>query len=163
MTETIEGRAWRFGSDIDTDVIIPSEHTRKPPAEYAAFAMEPIDPTFAQTVVEGDVIVAERHFGIGSSREQAPVALKLCGIRAIIAASFGRIFYRNAINQGLLAARAELDIVRAIDDGDTIRIDPAGAMIENLTTGETHAFDELEEPIRSIYRAGGAKEHYKNP
>lgn len=161
MTDLIEGRAWRFGSDVDTDVVIPSDHMRKPPEEYAKFAMEPVNPDFAETVEEGDVIVAERHFGIGSSREQAAIALKLCGIRAIIAESFGRIFYRNAINQGLLAAKADMAIIRAIDDGDRLRVDPATGMIENLTTAETHEFDELEEPIRSIYGAGGAKEYYK--
>lgn len=161
MTEPIEGRAWRFGNDVDTDIIIPSDHIRKPPEEYAKFAMEPVDPDFAEAVEEGDVIIAEQHFGIGSSREQAAIALKLCGIRAIIAESFGRIFYRNAINQGLLAAMADGKVVQAIDDGDTLRIDPIEGTIENATTGETHAFDELEEPIRSIYRAGGAKEYYK--
>lgn len=162
MTEIIEGRAWCFGSDVDTDVIIPSDHMRKPPEEYAKFAMEPVDCDFAANVEEGDVIVAERHFGIGSSREQAAVALKLCGIRAIIAESFGRIFYRNAINQGLLAVTVDMDVVRAIGDGNALRINPTAGTIENATTGETFAFDELEEPIRSIYQAGGAKEYYKN-
>lgn len=161
MTEPIEGRAWRFGSDVDTDVIIPSDYMRKPPEEYAKHAMEPVDPDFAENVEEGDVIVAETHFGIGSSREQAAIALKLCGIRAIIGESFGRIFYRNAINQGLLAATADVDVVRSIEDGDELLIDPDAGTIENVKTGETHEFDELDEPVRSIYQMGGAKEYYK--
>lgn len=161
MTDVIEGRAWRYGSDVDTDVIIPSDHMRKPPEEYAKFTFEPVSPEFADEAEEGDVVVAERHFGIGSSREQAAIALRLCGIRAIIAESFGRIFYRNAINQGLLAATADMDVVRSIDDGDSIRVDPDAGTIENATTGESFEFDELEEPIKSIYRAGGAKEYYK--
>lgn len=160
MIDPIRGRAWRFGSDVDTDVIIPSDHMRKPPEEYAKFAMEPVDPDFAESVEEGDIIVAETHFGIGSSREQAAIALKLCGIRAIVAESFGRIFYRNAINQGLLAVTTDMDVVQSIDDGDELRIDPEAGTIENLTTRESHDFDELDEPVRSIYRAGGAKEYY---
>lgn len=162
MTDAIGGRAWRFGSDVDTDVIIPSGYMRKPPEEYAKHAMEPVDPDFAENVQEGDVIVAETHFGIGSSREQAAVALKLCGIRAIIAESFGRIFYRNAINQGLLAATADIDVIRAINDGDSLRVDPDAGTIENATAGETYEYDELDEPVRSIYRAGGAKAYYSN-
>jgi|AntDeeMetagen192_2_1112575.scaffolds.fasta_scaffold10282_2 3-isopropylmalate/(R)-2-methylmalate dehydratase small subunit len=160
MTDAIEGRAWRFGSDVDTDVIIPSDYMRKPPEEYAKHAMEPVDQDFAEKVQEGDVIVAETHFGIGSSREQAAIALKLCGIRAIIAESFGRIFYRNAINQGLLAATADMDVIQAIDDGDSLRVDPDAGTIENETSNETYEFDELDEPVRSIYRAGGAKAYY---
>ncbi|WP_136602815.1 LeuD/DmdB family oxidoreductase small subunit [Salinigranum halophilum] len=160
MTDPIEGRAWRFGSDVDTDVIIPSDHMRKPPEEYAKFAMEPVAPDFAASVEEGDIIVAEQHFGIGSSREQAAIALKLCGVRAIVAESFGRIFYRNAINQGLLAATADASVIATITDGDELRISPDAGTIENKTTGETEVFDRLEEPIRSIYRAGGAKAYY---
>lgn len=160
MTDPIRGHAWRFGSDVDTDVIIPSDHMRKPPEEYAKFAMEPIAPDFAESVEEGDVIVAETHFGIGSSREQAAIALKLCGIRAIVAESFGRIFYRNAINQGLLAVTADMDIVRSVEDGNELRIDPDTGTIENMTTGDIHEFDELEEPVKSIFQAGGAKEYY---
>lgn len=160
MTEPIEGSAWRFGSDIDTDVIIPSDYMRKPPEEYANHAMEPVAPDFAENVEEGDVIVAETHFGIGSSREQAAIALKICGIRAIVAESFGRIFYRNAINQGLLAVTADMKVIQSIEDRDELRIDLDVEILENITSGETHNFHELDEPVRSIYQAGGAKEYY---
>jgi len=100
---SVEGRAWRFGTDIDTDVIVPSQYMRKDPEEYARHLMEPEDPEFADKVENGDVIVAETNFGIGSSREHAAIGLKIAGIDAVISVSFGRIFYRNAVNQGLPA------------------------------------------------------------
>lgn len=160
MTEDIDGTVWRFGNDIDTDAIIPGKYLRQSAEVWAQHAMEPIDPSFSEKADEGDVIVAERNFGIGSSREQAVIALKGVGIRAILADSFGRIFYRNAINQGLLAARADLEDLQSVEEGDQLRIDLETAVVYNLTQDVQFEFEELEEPIKSIYEAGGAKKYY---
>lgn len=160
MTEIIEGDVWRFGDDIDTDVIIPGKYMRQGKEVWAKHAMEPIDPNFSSNVNSGDVIVAERNFGIGSSREQAAVALKGAGIRAILANSFGRIFYRNVINQGMFAVRADLKDLQSIEQGDRVGIDPDEGTVKNLSKNTEFEFKEMEEPIKSIYEAGGAKEYY---
>jgi methanogen homoaconitase small subunit len=105
----IKGRAWIFGDDVDTDVIIPGKYLRtKDLALLASHVMEGLDPNFSAQVKEGDLIVAGRNFGCGSSREQAPVALKEAGIAAVVASSFARIFYRNAINIGLPLVEADV-------------------------------------------------------
>ena len=111
MINPIIGRVWKFGDDIDTDVIIPGKYLRTKNMEvFAAHAMEGIDPEFAKRVEHGDIIVAGRNFGCGSSREQAPLALKYAGVACVIAKSFARIFFRNAINVGLPPAAVALKI-----------------------------------------------------
>jgi 3-isopropylmalate/(R)-2-methylmalate dehydratase small subunit len=156
----IRGNAWRFGSDIDTDVIIPGQYMHLDPKEYAQHALEPIKPEFADEVEEGDVIVADINFGIGSSREHAAVALKHAGVGAIVATSYGRIFYRNAINQGLPVLRCDLETPEKISEGDELEIAPFDGTIKNLTSGETYEIEPIPEPQRSILRAGGATEYY---
>jgi 3-isopropylmalate/(R)-2-methylmalate dehydratase small subunit len=162
MQTTITGRAWRFGSDIDTDVIIPAQHMNKNPAEYAKHTFEPIRPEFANEVDSGDIVVADLNFGIGSSREHAAVALKHAGVGAIVATSYGRIFYRNAINQGLPVLKCDTDVTDKISDGDNLKVNPFEGTIENQRTKELLEVEPVPEPQRSILKAGGATEYYTN-
>ncbi|AKB39659.1 homoaconitase small subunit [Methanosarcina mazei] len=120
MENPIKGRVWKFGNDIDTDVIIPGKYLRtKDMQVFAAHAMEGIDPGFSKKAKPGDIIVAGDNFGCGSSREQAPLALKHAGIACIVAKSFARIFFRNAINIGLPLMEADIEC----EEGDQIEVD----------------------------------------
>jgi methanogen homoaconitase small subunit len=120
MENPIKGRVWKFGNDIDTDVIIPGKYLRtKDMQVFASHAMEGIDPEFSKKVKPGDIIVAGYNFGCGSSREQAPLALKHAGIACIVAKSFARIFFRNAINVGLPLMEADIEC----EEGDEIEVD----------------------------------------
>jgi 3-isopropylmalate/(R)-2-methylmalate dehydratase small subunit len=124
----IEGRVWKFGSDVDTDAIIPARYLNQTDAgELAKHVMEDERPEFKKEVKKGDLLLAERNFGCGSSREHAPLALKASGITCIIAESFARIFYRNGFNQGLPLVESH-EASEEINDGDQVRVD--------LTTGE---------------------------
>ena len=124
----IEGRIWKFGSDVDTDAIIPARYLNQSDAkELAKHVMEDERPEFSQKVRKGDILLAEKNFGCGSSREHAPLALKAVGISCIIAKSFGRIFYRNGLNLGLPLLESS-EASEAIQEGDRVRV--------NLTTGE---------------------------
>jgi 3-isopropylmalate/(R)-2-methylmalate dehydratase small subunit len=128
MPMKIEGRIWKFGSDVDTDAIIPARYLNQSDAkELAKHAMEDERPEFKKEVKKGDILLAERNFGCGSSREHAPLALKAAGISCIIAKSFARIFYRNGLNLGLPFLESS-EASEAIRDGDRVRV--------NLTTGE---------------------------
>lgn len=120
MNVTISGRVWKFGDHIDTDVIIPGKYLRTTDMKvFAAHAMEGIDPDFSSKVQQGDIIVAGENFGSGSSREQAPLALKHAGVSCVIARSFARIFFRNAINVGLPIIEADVHC----DEGDICTVD----------------------------------------
>lgn len=156
----IGGRAWRYGDDIDTDTIIPSQYMRLEPDEYAPHTMEPIDDRFADEVEPGDVVVAGRNFGVGSSREHAAIALTELGVGAVIAESFARIFFRNAINEGLPAVTCDMAVIQRIEQGDELEVDLEAGSIENRTKGWSDSFDRLPEPVRSILDAGGAVEYY---
>ena len=124
----IEGRIWKFGSDVDTDAIIPARYLNQTDAgELARHVMEDERPEFKKEVKKGDLLLAERNFGCGSSREHAPLALKAAGITCVIAESFARIFYRNGFNQGLPLLES-YEASKGIKDGDRVRV--------NLTTGE---------------------------
>ncbi len=130
-----EGRAFRYGRDVDTDVIIPARYLNtSDPAALAAHAMEDLDPTFAASVTPGDLIVADENFGCGSSREHAPVALKAAGVSCVIAKSFARIFYRNAINMGLPILECP-PAVDAIAHGQTVAVDTDKGLIRNPVHG----------------------------
>lgn len=153
------GRAWRYGSDIDTDTIVPSQYMRLEPEEYAPHAMEPIDPEFGEAVEPGDIVVAETNFGIGSSREHAVIALKELGVGAVIAESFARIFYRNAVNEGLPVISTDLDVVQAVEDGDELHVDLDAGTIENRTKDRTDEFEPFTEPVKSILEAGGVVDY----
>jgi len=158
----LEGKAWRYGRNIDTDVIIPARYLAlTDPAELGAHCMEDLDPKFAGRVREGDLIVAEENFGSGSSREHAPLAIKGCGISCVIASSFARIFYRNAINVGLPI----LECPQAVDDigrGDRLRVDLEKGTVENLRTGNTFQARPFPEFMREIISRGDLVQYVKS-
>ncbi|HEY3423316.1 MAG TPA: 3-isopropylmalate dehydratase small subunit [Negativicutes bacterium] len=157
----LEGKIWRYGDNVDTDVIIPARHlTTAEPKELAVHCMEDIDPKFASTVQPGEIIVAGKNFGCGSSREHAPVAIKACGIVCIIADSFARIFYRNSINIGLPLIELG-DAVNKIRPEHTIKIDLAAGTVENTVTGEVYKAQPLPEFIQAIVHAGGLINYVK--
>ena len=149
------GKVWRYGDNVDTDVIIPARYLNTANMkELAVHAMEDIDPTFAGQVKAGDIIVAGKNFGCGSSREHAPGALKAAGVACVVAESFARIFYRNAINIGLpLIELGEGEI--NIKAGDTLAVDLAAGQAENLVSGEKFAIPALPGFIQDIAQAGG--------
>jgi len=154
-TMRTEGRAWVYGDNVDTDVIIPARYLlTADPAVLATHCMEDIDPDFAGKVGTGDVIVAGGNFGCGSSREHAPLAIKGAGVAAVVADSFARIFYRNAINIGLPILECA-EAVAATHPGDILRIELAEGRIENVTTGQTFRARPFPESILHIIRAGG--------
>lgn len=147
------GRAFIFGDNIDTDVLAPGHLMKLPPAELAAHCLEAIDPAFAISVKPGDFVVAGRNFGLGSSREQAAASLKLLGVKAVLATSFARIFFRNAINLGLPAL-----VFKAVDEisaGDALDLDLSGGRLTNRTRGRTHQLAPLPPDLMKIIDAGG--------
>jgi methanogen homoaconitase small subunit len=152
----ISGKAWKFGNNVDTDVIIPGKYLRTTDMSvFASHVMEGIDPSFSQKVRKGDIIVAGKNFGCGSSREQAPLALKYAGIACIVAESFARIFFRNAINVGLPIIEARIDC----EDGDNIEIDLEKGIVKN--NGKTYPATKLPDFLREILADGGLVEHRK--
>ena len=155
--DIIKGKTWTFGENIDTDVIIPGRYLRTfNPQDLADHVLEGERPDFTENVQKGDVIVADENFGCGSSREQAPVAIKTAGVDAIIAKSFARIFYRNAINIGLPVIVSDIEA----KDGDIISIDLSNGKIENETTGETREFEPFKDFMLEILEDGGVVNHY---
>jgi 3-isopropylmalate/(R)-2-methylmalate dehydratase small subunit len=152
------GRVWKFGDDIDTDAIIPGKYlVFNEPEEIAKHAFENVRRDFHNEVKRGDFIVAGKNFGCGSSREHAVLALKGLGIRAVIAKSFARIFFRNAINTGLLVI--ECPEADKIEEGDQIELDLAGGTIVNLTKGERYRIRELPDFLLKIVECGGLIEY----
>jgi len=152
-------KAFKFGDDVNTDAIIPAPYlVTTDPAELAAHAMEGSDqPDFAQKVSKGDVVVAGENFGCGSSREHAPVALVGAGVSCVIAKSFARIFFRNAINIGLPALECP-EAVEGISAGDQVEIDLASGTIRNLATGATFQAQPMPGFMQAIFGAGGLVE-----
>ena len=151
----VKGKVHRYASDVDTDVIIPARYLNTSSAEeLAAHCMEDIDPDFVKRVQKGDIIVAEDNFGCGSSREHAPLAIKASGVSLVIANTFARIFYRNAINIGLPILECPA-AVRAIKAGDVVSCDLAKGVIRNETTGETFTAQPFPPFIQNIIDAGG--------
>ena len=156
-----EGTVFKYGRDVDTDVIIPARYLNtSDPVELGQHAMEDLDETFVERVKQGDIIVAEENFGCGSSREHAPVALKAAGVSCVIAKSFGRIFYRNAINMGLSILECP-EAVDAISDGDRVNVDTATGIIDDKTTGVSFTTEPFPEFIAEIIEAGGLVERTK--
>jgi 3-isopropylmalate/(R)-2-methylmalate dehydratase small subunit len=157
----LQGKVWRYGDNIDTDVIIPARYLNSfDPKELATHCMVDIDETFAQKVQAGDIMVGGRNFGCGSSREHAPVAIKASGVPVIIAHSFARIFYRNSINVGLPVLEIG-DDVEKIHADDVLRIDLATGRIEDVTTGDTFQAPPLPGFIQDIAKAGGLIQYVK--
>ncbi|MCI9130058.1 MAG: 3-isopropylmalate dehydratase small subunit [Eggerthellaceae bacterium] len=156
-----EGNAFRYGRDIDTDVIIPARYLNtSDPQELAKHCMEDLDTTFVERVKPGDIIVAEENFGCGSSREHAPISIKAAGVDAVIAKSFARIFYRNAINTGLAIMECP-EAVDAIKDGDTVKVDTESGTITDVTTGEEFKAQPFPPFIAEIIEAGGLVPRWK--
>jgi 3-isopropylmalate/(R)-2-methylmalate dehydratase small subunit len=151
----ISGNVWKYGANIDTDIIIPARYLNvSDPAELAKHCMEPVDPDFPTNVRPGDIMVADANFGCGSSREHAPLAIKATGISCVVAKSFARIFYRNAINIGLPIMECA-EAVEATEAGDRLVIDLASGRIENATRGTVFAAKPYPEFMLAIIRAGG--------
>jgi len=149
------GRAFKFGDNVDTDVIIPARYLNSAdPRELAAHCMEDIDREFVKKVKRGDIVVAGGNFGCGSSREHAPIAIKESGVSCVVASSFARIFYRNAINIGLPILEST-DAPNGIADGDEIEVDLGSGKIANLTKGEVYTSEPFPEFMQKIIDAGG--------
>ncbi len=151
---TVKGRAFKFGNDISTDLIIAGKyaHLRSNLPELAKHAMEDANPDFVKLVKPGDFIVAGSNFGLGSSREHAPLVIKMAGVSAILAKSFARIFFRNAINQGLPALICPTD---GIADGDNLEISLDEGIIRNVTRNETYKFTRIPPAMLNILNEGG--------
>ena len=150
-----KGTVFRYGRDIDTDVIIPARYLNtSDPAELARHCLEDLDTTFVERVREGDIIVADENFGCGSSREHAPVCIKAAGVSCVIAKSFARIFYRNSINVGLPILECP-EAVDAIRDGDVVSVDADGGVIVDETSGKTFEAQPFPPFIQEIINEGG--------
>ena len=149
------GKVFKYGDNVDTDVIIPARYLNVPdPSELAKHCMEDIDTEFAGKVKKGDIIVATKNFGCGSSREHAPIAIKACGVRCVIAETFARIFYRNAINIGLPIIECP-EAAKSIEAGDEVEIDFDSGMIKNLTKNESYQGQAFPEFMQKIIKAEG--------
>jgi 3-isopropylmalate/(R)-2-methylmalate dehydratase small subunit len=151
----IKGNVIKYGNNVDTDVIIPARYLNSSdPKELAAHCMEDLDKTFVDRVQAGDIMVAGRNFGCGSSREHAPIAIKASGISCVIAETFARIFYRNAVNIGLPIMECP-EAARDIAEGDVVSVDVNTGVIENLTTGKTYQAAPFPEFMQDIMKADG--------
>ena len=150
-----KGPVFKYGDNIDTDVIIPARYLNSSdPDHLAAHCLEDLDATFVDRVQPGDIIVAEENFGCGSSREHAPIAIKAAGVSVVVAKSFARIFYRNAINIGLPIMECP-EAVDAISAGDTVQVDADTGEIRDLTTGRTFQAQPFPPFLQEIINAGG--------
>lgn len=157
----LRGKVWRFGNDIDTDAIIPARYLNtSDPKELARHIMEDADKNFPNKVKTGDVIVAGKNFGCGSSREHAPIAIKAAGIQAVIAKSFARIFYRNAFNIGLPIFESA-EVSERIKEGDEVEIDADNGIIKDLTKGEEYTAKPIPSFMQELISAGGLVEWTK--
>ncbi len=155
------GTAHKYGRDIDTDVIIPARYLNTSvPEELAKHCMEDLDPNFVSKIEFGDILVAEENFGCGSSREHAPISIKAAGVSVVIAKSFARIFYRNAINTGL-AIMESPEAVDGITDGDEVEVDADAGVIVNVTKGETYHAQPFPPFVKDIIEKGGLIEAIK--
>lgn len=155
----LQGKVHRFGSDVDTDVIIPARYLNSTdPKELASHCMEDIDADFTAKVAEGDFIVADDNFGCGSSREHAPIAIKAAGISCVIANSFARIFYRNALNIGLPIMECP-EAVKDIGEGHRLEVDLAAGRITDLDTGKTYTARPFPDFAIELIADGGLVEY----
>lgn len=157
----LQGKAWKFGDDINTDLIIPARYLNTTdPAELARHCMEDADPEFPRVVKPGDIIVAGKNFGSGSSREHAPLAIKAAGVSCVIAGSYARIFYRNAFNIGLPIFEAP-EAADRIQTGDILRVDVDRGIITNLSRGEEYQATLIPPFMQEIISAGGLINYVK--
>ncbi|MCX6346191.1 MAG: 3-isopropylmalate dehydratase small subunit [Armatimonadetes bacterium] len=157
----LKGTVHKYGDNVDTDVIIPARYLNTTdPKELASHCMEDIDPDFVKNVKPGDIIVAEDNFGCGSSREHAPISILASGISCIIANTFARIFFRNALNTGLPILECP-EAVAGISNGDTVEVDIAEGKITNVTTGKTYQAKPFPPFMRELIEVGGLVNYAK--
>ena len=156
----LKGKAWKFGDDISTDHIAPGRlfHLRSNLPEMAKHVLEDADPAFASSMQKGDFVVAGKNFGLGSSREHAPTIIKLAGVNAVLAKSFARIFFRNAINIGLLLVECDTDKINA---GDELAVDVKAGVVHNLTQKIDIPVTPLQDVMIKILNEGGLMAHIK--
>lgn len=155
----LNGKVWKFGDNIDTDVIIPARYlTTFDPAELAKHCMEDADPEFAKKVKAGDILVAGKNFGCGSSREHAPIALKGSGLSCVVAKSFARIFFRNAFNMGLLIFECP-EVVDAVQQGQTLEVDIDTGGIRVIETGLSFSAQPIPSFMQQLLTDGGLIPH----
>lgn len=155
------GKVFKYGDNVDTDVIIPARYLNSSdPKELAMHCMEDIDADFYKNVEQGDIIVADKNFGCGSSREHAPISIKVAGVSCVIASTFARIFYRNAINIGLPILECE-EAVKGIDTGDKVEVDFDSGMITNVTKGETYKAEGFPPFMQELIQADGLVNYIK--
>lgn len=159
MTLVVSGRAWVFGDNIDTDVLAPGIYMKGSIDELAAHCLEAVDPDFARKVAPGDIVVGGENFGMGSSREQAVMALNALAVGAVVATSFARIFYRNAMNLALPVLICPEAATIAV--GDRLTVDAAAGHIEDETQGRTLACEAIPEHLLAMIRDGGLLPHLK--
>lgn len=158
----VTGKVFKYGDNVDTDVIIPARYLNTSVhEELAAHCMEDIDKDFVKNVEKGDFIVANKNFGCGSSREHAPIAIKAAGVSCVIASTFARIFYRNAINIGLPIIECE-EAVKSIDAGDKLEVDFSTGVIKNLTKNESYQGEPFPEFMQKIIDNDGLIGYIRN-
>ena len=151
----LKGKVFKFGDDIDTDIIVPATYLSTfDEKQLAKHCMEYTNPEFYDEVKPGDIVVAGKNFGCGSSREHAPIAIKVCGVSIVIAKSFARIFYRNALNIGLYILECP-DAVDGINQGDEVSVDVDTGVITNVTSGATYKAQPFPKFIQNIIECGG--------
>lgn len=156
-----KGKAWKYGADIDTDKIIPARYLNtSDPKELAKHCMEDEDPAFASKVAIGDIIVADKNFGCGSSREHAPIAIKAAGVACVIAKSYARIFYRNSFNMGLSILESD-EVHGSTETGDVLEVDTDTGVIKNLTKSLTFTSRPVPPFMQELIKAGGLMESIK--
>lgn len=159
---TKKGQAWVYGDNVDTDVIIPARYLNtSDPKELAKYCMEDIDTTFAKEVKQGDIMIAGENFGCGSSREHAPISIKEAGISVVIAKTFARIFFRNAINIGLPILENN-ELPDEVKRGDTIEVDLENGIVKNLTTGKEYQTPKYSGSIQKLIEVGGLVNYTKD-
>ncbi len=149
----IEGRAWVFGDNVNTDVMAPGLYFKSSMSVMAKHCLEALNPRFAQAVRPGDIVVGGANFGVGSAREQAPMALQHLGVGAVLAKSYGRIFYRNALNFGIPALF--FPDVDEVTTDDQLRVNPSTGQVQNLSRNKEYSVDGLPEHLLAMVRAGG--------
>jgi 3-isopropylmalate/(R)-2-methylmalate dehydratase small subunit len=155
----VTGKAWRFGDEINSDLLAPGLYLKSPNDIMAQHCLETVDPTFAKSVQPGDVIVAGHNFGVGSAREQAALSLQLLKVGAVLAESFARIFYRNALNFGVPCLF--FPQYREITAGDKLEVDPVAGTVKNLTTGKGYTVDPIPAHLMEMITDGGLMPHLK--
>lgn len=159
---SVKGRVFKYGDNVDTDVIIPARYLNtSDPKELAMHCMEDIDKEFVNKVKQGDIIVANKNFGCGSSREHAPLAIKTAGVSCVIASTFARIFYRNSINIGLPILECD-EAVKGIDAGDELEVDFSTGVIKNLTKNQEYQGEPFPEFMQKIIDNDGLIGYIRN-